>query len=99
MNQIVAYIEENPILSQILRFVFSAAAAGLLVFVLLRLTRRIFRDIRKKKLDINTQFGEKIVRFLIIFLAVMWIVLSNDLTRPFGQSLFSISRIRAVHKT
>ncbi len=96
MNQIVAYIEENPILSQILRFVFSAAAAGLLVFVLLRLTRRIFRDIRKKKMDINTQFGEKIVRFLIIFLAVMWIVLSNDLTRPFGQSLFTSAAVIAA---
>ena len=96
MNQIVAYIEENPILSQILRFVFSTAAAGLLVFVLLRLTRRIFRDIRKKKLDINTQFGEKIVRFLIIFLAVMWIVLSNDLTRPFGQSLFTSAAVIAA---
>ena len=96
MEEITKFISGNQIFPQILRFVLSVAAAGLLAFLLLFISRKLFRNLRARKSNVNTQFGEKIVRFVIIFLAVMWIVMSNDLTRPFGQSLFTSTTVIAA---
>ncbi len=96
MQTIMDFISSNQLVSQILKFVLTIAAAGLMIFAFLRLSRQLFRRLRAKKADVNTQFGEKIARFIIIFLAVMWVVMSNDFTKSFGQSLFTSTTVIAA---
>ena len=96
MEEIGKFFSGNDTLPQVLRFVLSVVAAGLLAYLLLRISRKVFTSIREKKVGTNTQFVEKIVRFVIVFLAVMWIVMTNDLTKSFGQSLFTSTTVIAA---
>ncbi len=96
MQDVFSFISNSRLLSQILTFILTAAIAGLLAFVFLRLSRKLFRGLRAKKPNVSFRFGEKIVRFVVVFLLVMWIVMSNDLTRSFGQSLFQSTAVIAA---
>jgi small-conductance mechanosensitive channel len=96
LQDVFSFISNSRLLSQILTFILTAAIAGLLAFVFLRLSRKLFRGLRAKKPNVSFRFGEKIVRFVVVFLLVMWIVMSNDLTRSFGQSLFQSTAVIAA---
>ena len=78
------------------KFVFSIIACVVMIVVLLWISRRIFSRINAKKTEVDTQFIEKIIRFVIIFLALMWLIMSNDLTKSFGQTLFQSTTVIAA---
>lgn len=96
MQAITEFFEKNPELWKVASLLISIAVTGLIVWLLLRLSRKVFTQIRLKKKNINVQFTEKIVRFLVIFMAVMWVVMSNDLTKSFGQTLFQSTTVIAA---
>ena len=96
MQDILNYLSEHPELKRVISLAMDAVIAVLMAFVILRITRHFFRRIQRRKKDFNTQFGEKIIRFVVVFLAVMWFVMSNDYTRSFGQSLFQSTTILAA---
>lgn len=96
MSTIYQFLEDHPNLGRIAALVINIILVIALTWVVLRLVRKVFSGIRHKKANINTQFTEKIVRFLVIFLAVMWIVMSNDLTKSFGQTLFQSTTVIAA---
>ena len=90
------FLAKYPVLKQILVFLLNAVIVGVIAALALRLTRKLFGKIRTRKTKFNAQFSEKMVRFLIIFISVMWLVLSNDLTKSFGQSLFQSTAVIAA---
>ena len=96
MQSILKYLEENPMVNSIVNFVLKAAAVILIAIVILWLSRKMFRRIQAKATKFNTQFTEKVFRFLVIFISVMWIIMSNDLTRNFGSSLFQSTAVIAA---
>lgn len=96
MSDIYEYIKARPALWQTATLVINAIIVVVVCLILLRLTRTLFKRIRTKKSNINTQFSEKIVRFLVIFLALMWFIMSNDVTKSFGQTLFQSTTVLAA---
>ncbi len=96
MAAILDYLKAHPTLEQILLFLVSAAAIFLVAFLILRGSRKLFRKLREKNKKFTFQFSEKIFRFLVIFFSILWLVLSNDLTRSFGQSLFQSTAVIAA---
>ena len=74
----------------------SMVCAALVVFILLRVSHKLFQRLSARKTEINTQFVEKIFRFLVIFIALMWLIMSNDLTKSFGQTLFQSTAVIAA---
>lgn len=96
MATIYQFLDDHPDVARIVYLVLNIILVLVLTWLVLRLVRKVFSGIRHKKANINTQFTEKIVRFLVIFLAVMWVVMSNDLTKSFGQTLFQSTTVIAA---
>ena len=70
--------------------------AVVVVFVLLKLEKKLARKWLEKHHGINTLYTEKIIRFLIIFIAVLFVIMSSSLTRSFGTSLFQGTAVLAA---
>ena len=96
MEDILQYLNKNPVLNNVINFALKAVAVIAVAIVILWISQKLFRRIRTKATKFNTQFTEKVFRFLVIFISVMWLVMSNDLTRPFGQSLFQSTTVIAA---
>ena len=96
LQQILDSLTRYPVLKQIVSFLLNAAIVAVIAAVILRLSGKLFQKIRSGKHGINTQFSEKIFRFLVVFISVMWLVMSNDLTKSFGQSLFQSTAVIAA---
>ena len=74
----------------------SIAIATLVVFILLKVEKKITRKWLTKHGSINNLYTEKVIRFLIIFVAVLFVIMSNSLTRSFGSSLFQGTAVIAA---
>lgn len=96
ITQIDNYMKDNPIIAAWINLVVSIAAAVVIVLVLLKLERKITRKWIDKHDGINARFTEKVVRCVIIFLAVLWVIMSNSLTQSFGSSLFQGTAVLAA---
>ena len=96
VQQVLDVLAKYPVLKQVLSFSLNAVIVIVAAGVILRLSGKLFQKIRTGKTGIKIQFGEKIFRFLVIFIAVMWLVMSNDLTKSFGQSLFQSTAVIAA---
>ncbi len=96
LQEILDTLEKYPVLKQVLTFMLNAVIVIVIAAVILRLSRKLIRKIRPGKNGIDVRFSEKIFRFLVIFIAVMWLVMSNDLTKSFGQSLFQSTTVIAA---
>ncbi len=96
MKSILAYLKDHPAVDNVLNFLINAVLVIAVAFVILRVSRKLFQKIQNRKTKLNTQFTEKIFRFLVIFISIMWLVMSNSLTRSFGQSLFQSTAVIAA---
>ena len=96
MKSILAYLKDHPAVDNVLNFLINAVLVIAVAFVILRVSRKLFQKIQNRKTKFNTQFTEKIFRFLVIFISIMWLVMSNSLTRSFGQSLFQSTAVIAA---
>ena len=96
MEAVMKYLKDHEMLNRILQFFFSTLIALAVLFIVLRVSRKLFLKLRSKKTGVNVVFGEKIFRFVVIFLCIMWIIMSNDLTKSFGQSLFQSTAVIAA---
>ena len=74
----------------------SIAIAAVVVFVLLKIEKKLTRRWLAKHRDINNLYAEKVIRFLIIFIAVLFVIMSSSLTRSFGTSLFQGTAVLAA---
>ena len=96
MENIRSFLERNSTFKDWLWLLGYALAACLVVFLLLKIERKVFSKIYRKKDGIGTRFGERIVRFLTVFIAIEWVIMSSSLTRSFGSMLFQGTAIIAA---
>ena len=74
----------------------SIAIATLVVFILLKVEKKLTRKWLAKHGSINNLYAEKVIRFLIIFIAGLFVIMSSSLTRSFGSSLFQGTAVIAA---
>ena len=74
----------------------SIAIATVAVFILLKVEKKLTRKWLAKHGSINNLYTEKVIRFLIIFIAVLFVIMSSSLTRSFGSSLFKGTAVLAA---
>lgn len=96
MISIQQFMQDHPTLSSWAQLALSTLIAVVIVFVLLKLEKKLGRKWITKYDGINARFSEKVVRFLIIFIAAMWVILSNPITQSFGNSLFQGTAVLAA---
>lgn len=72
------------------------AVAVVVCFVLLKAEKKLAGKWLAKHSGINSRFTEKIIRFVIIFIAAMWVIMSSEITRDFGASLFQGTAVLAA---
>ena len=87
-QEIGRLIENYPTVWEILRLVFTALVTGAVLIVLLRLEKKAAGRFLEKKNKLNARFVENVIRFVLILLAVEWVIMSSSLTKSFGSVLF-----------
>ena len=96
IGQIREFFQDYPGILKILTFLVNVVAGIVVSGLILYVSGRLFKKVHDKHTRINTQFAEKIFRLTVIFLSVLWLMMSNDLTKSFGQSLFQSTAILAA---
>ena len=96
MTTIVEFLQDNRLLAESLKLAGTAVLAIIVVTLVLRLEKKAsLRWIQKRK-NINLRFVENIGRFVVIFLAVEWVVMSSTITQSFGKVLFQGTTVIAA---
>lgn len=96
MTAIADFFKSHQILWQSIMLVFTAVVTFVLVFFALRLEKKAAKRLRGMRDNINLRFVESIVRFIVIFLAVQFVVMSSPLTQNFGRVLFQGTTVVAA---
>lgn len=96
MEPIQQFLKDHPTVSSWIHLGISMLVAIVIVLLLLKLEKKLARKWIMKYDGINARFAEKVARFLIIFIAAMWVILSNPLTQAFGNSLFQGTAVLAA---
>ena len=96
MEGIKSLLEAYPLIWNVLRLALTAAATIVVVMVALRLERKLSRRLLDKKQNINLRFVESVVRFVLILLAVEFVVMSSPLTQTLGKALFQGTTVLAA---
>jgi len=94
--QVTQFLKDHPTISAFGSLLISILVATIIVFVLLKLERKVARKWIDKYDGINARFSEKVIRFVIIFMAVLWVIMSNSITQSFGSSLFQGTAVLAA---
>ena len=92
MEDITRFLADHPTID----LAKNALLAFLFTFALLWLEKKAARKWIRKFDGINARFTEKVIRFLIIFIAVMWVIMSSKITQAFGSSLFQGTAVLAA---
>ena len=72
------------------------AVTTLVAFILLKAEKRLANKWSVKHDDINSRYVQRIIRFLIIFIAGLWVLMTSSLTKSFGGSLFQGTAVIAA---
>lgn len=88
MTELISKLQANPAVWEALTLVLLVVGAAIVVFVALRLERKVARKVLARNNTINLRFVESVVRFVIIFVAVLWVVMSSKVTEPLGRVVF-----------
>lgn len=96
METINLFLTQHPLVTSWIKLGFNIVIAAVIVFVLLKLEKKAARKWIAKFDGINARFAERVIRFLIIFVAVLWVIMSSPLTQSFGSSLFQGTAVLAA---
>lgn len=96
MNGILEFLKNHPTFRDSLKLVGAAILAIAVVTVLLKVEKKASKRVRLTRNNINLRFVENFVRFVIIFLAVEWVVMSSPITQSFGRILFQGTTVIAA---
>lgn len=89
MQAISDFFKENKLLGEVAWLILSIVIALVVVIVLFKILERVFPKLQHgKKKNLTSRMIENGVRFVIIFVAVQWVMMSSNLTKGFGQTLF-----------
>lgn len=96
MQEIKILMEAHPTIWQGIRLFVTAVLTAVVVVLVLRLERKAVGKVINRRKNINVRFVENIGRFVLILLAVEWVVMSSPLTQPFGRVLFQGTTVLAA---
>ena len=96
MEAISSFLNSQSTLSLWTRFGINTAVAFVIAFILLKLEKKIAGKWIAKYDGINARFAGRVIRFVIIFIAAMWVIMSSSLTQSFGNSLFQGTAVLAA---
>ena len=96
MQEITKILNQHPLAWNVTKLAFTAVATIIIVMFVLRLERKAAKKLLNRKNNINMHFVESIVRFVLILLAVEFVVMSSPLTQTFGKVLFQGTTVVAA---
>ena len=96
LKSIEQFLENHKTISSWGRLGLYIAAAVIICLVLLKFEKKLARKWLARYGGINARFTERIIRFVIIFVAAMWVIMSSDITKSFGSSLFQGTAVLAA---
>ena len=96
MTAVADFFKAHPMLWETLKLLLTSVAAFIAVTLALRLEKRASDKLIGKRNNINVRFVENVVRFVVIFLAVQWVVMSSSITQSFGRILFQGTTVIAA---
>ena len=88
MAGITLFFNEHPTIMRVVDLILLVAGAFVVVFLMLKLEKKLARRMLASKENINTRFVESIIRAVVIVVAVQWVMMSSPLTESFGKVLF-----------
>ena len=77
-----------PMLREVLNLIFNTVLTIVIVTLVLKLEKKASKRWELTRQNINLRFVESIGRFVLIFLAFQWVIMSSTITQPFGRVLF-----------
>lgn len=93
LEESLSFLNEHPTIKNVTELIIVSALTLVVLIVILHLEKKATKKMGIFKTSINMRYAEIIFRFIIIFIAVQWVVLSSPLTRPFGKILFQGSAL------
>ena len=88
MTQFIDAIRAHPTVWNWIKLIVITVITAAVMVLLLRAEKRVAKKLLGKYNNINFHFVDSIIRFVMIVIAVMWIVTSSPITQPFGRLLF-----------
>ena len=88
MTTFTTLLNAHPTIWAAVKLIAMTVLTIIVVSVGLRLEKKATKRLIEKRGNINIRFVESISRFIIIFIAVQWVVMSSPLTQSFGRMLF-----------
>ncbi len=96
MQELTKVLDQHPLFWNSTKLVITAVVTTIVVIFLLRFEKKVARKLLDKKRNINLRFVESIIRFVVILLAVEFVVMSSPLTQTFGKVLFQGTTVLAA---
>lgn len=96
MEAINQFFRDNPFLGQVGHLILLSAITLVVVVLILRAQNRITAKLRKGKASLNARLVDNGFKFLLIFLAIQFVMMSSELTKNFGQTLFQGTAVLAA---
>ena len=98
MKEIMVFLRSHPILGEWLKLALIATATVIALIIVLRLERKAAKKLlySKKNVDMNVRFVERTMRFILVLVAVQWVIMSSSITQPFGKVLFQGTTVIAA---
>ena len=88
MDEIMQFFRLHPTLSEWLKLAITAIVVFVILWIALRMERKVARKLLDKRDGINVRLAEKVFRFVLIVVAVQFVIFSSSVTQPFGRALF-----------
>ena len=96
MTMLTDFFRMHPIVKEALKLVLTTVATIVVVTLVLKLEKKASKRLIKPRDNINLRFVESISRFILIFLAFQWVIMSSSITQPFGRVLFQGTTVIAA---
>lgn len=96
MATVNTFFQAHPTTWEVLKLIFTVVVTTAVVTLVLRLERKATKRMTQMRNNINLRFVESAVRFIVIFLAVQWVIMSSSLTQSFGRVLFQGTTVIAA---
>ena len=96
MPAIPEFLKAHPTIWEAAKLVLTTVITIIVVGLVLRLEKKAAKRLIQKRNNINLRFVERIGRFVVIFLAAQWVIMSSSITQPFGRILFQGTTVIAA---
>lgn len=96
MQALTVFMKAHPMLWETIKLLLIIVVTAVVVNQILKLESKAAKKLILRRNNINLHFVESIARFIIIFLAAQWVVMSSPITQPFGRVLFQGTTVLAA---